>query len=153
MKNSLSKPLLCALTLMSVTGLVGCAGLMGGEDTGRGPSSDYDRGYEPPTTDESVPADCSGRFCDKQDGHHLPRAGHTTAENEDQRAQDAIHARDVVIGMTRSQVMASWGEPSVRDVAGNGSDGHERWHYGSRASLSGERIVIFEEGRVAGWYR
>ena len=65
----------------------------------------------------------------------------------------AVEARDVVLGMTRNDVMQSWGAPAVREVAGRRNDGHERWVYGSRFSLQGERTVIFENGQVAGWYR
>ncbi len=141
MKKSVSKSLLCLLAAASVNGLAACATLMGEETSSRGPASEYDRGYEP-TENTTAP----------EEAHGVPRM-RPTASNEDSRTEDAVHARDVVIGMTRSQVMASWGEPYARDIAGDGSGGHERWHYGSRASLNGERIVIFEEGRVAGWYR
>ncbi len=69
------------------------------------------------------------------------------------RVHLAIRNNDIVVGMSRSQVVKSWGEPAVREVAGSGARGHERWTYGSRFSLEGERYLIFENGEVVGWHR
>ncbi len=65
----------------------------------------------------------------------------------------AIRNNDIVVGMNRSEVVESWGEPTVREIAGSGRNGHERWMYGSRYSLEGERYLIFESVQVVGWYR
>ena len=70
---------------------------------------------------------------------------------EKSRIRRAIEMRDVVLGMTRQDVLQSWGHPAQREVAGRGGGGHERWVYGSRYSLNGSRTVIFENGKVAGW--
>lgn len=141
---------------------IGCATLLDGDD--RSPASaynpaEYDRDYQASerddASDESAAQKCSGRFCasSTEDPEQAGvRSGMGTGY-EVHRTSRAIRSRDVVLGMTRSQVLQSWGEPNMREVAGNGREGHERWRYGSRLSLTGERIVIFENGRVAGWYR
>lgn len=69
------------------------------------------------------------------------------------RIQEAIEANDIVVGMSRTEVIDSWGEPIRREVAGRGESGHERWTYGTRNSVRGERYLIFESGRVVGWHR
>lgn len=69
------------------------------------------------------------------------------------RVRAAIEANDVIPGMTRSEVVQSWGEPKVREFAGSGDSGHERWIYGTRRSQRGETFLIFENGRVVGWHR
>lgn len=62
---------------------------------------------------------------------------------------------DVMIGMSRSQVRGSWGEPSRIQVAGNTESGNERWIYSENVSnhLQGgmTRIIYFEQGQVVGW--
>jgi hypothetical protein len=69
------------------------------------------------------------------------------------KVQEAIEASDVIPGMTRSQVIQSWGEPMVREFAGKEDSGHERWTYGTRRSQRGETFLFFENGRVVGWQR
>lgn len=120
-----------------------CATLFDFDDD-RDPAS-VDRGY----TEQDE--DCTGRFCE-QDDEDSGTAARGPA-SIDRRVQHAISARDIVLGMTRQEVEASWGSPNLREVAGNGRGGHERWTYGGRYSLSGSRTVIFENGRVAGWHR
>lgn len=142
------------VTMSCVFLLTGCATLF---EADREPASAYDRGYDP--TDEKSnedDADCVGRFCvpsQKPAATNDETKSYFTPHEKNGRVKDAIDSRDVILGMTRNQVMESWGEPSVREVAGDGNGGHERWHFGSRYSLQGSRILIFENGRVAGWYR
>jgi hypothetical protein len=100
-----------------------------------------DRGYEAQNCDTE---DCTPHRLSSNERKREP-AGDKFAE--------AVEARDVVLGMTRDQVLRSWGAPAVRELAGQRNEGHERWHYGTQFSLQGERIVIFENGQVAGWYR
>lgn len=71
----------------------------------------------------------------------------------DGRVQTAILSNDIVLGMNASQVIDSWGEPTYVEFAGDRENGNERWIYGPRYRLGKERIIIFENGRVAGWYR
>ncbi len=145
MKNGIFT--LIAILAMNLTGCATFLELDGGNDP-----SEMDRGYT--AQDEG---DCSGRFCDnnseEDDASAAESSRKPAADAATRKMQRAIAARDVVLGMTRQQVADSWGEPYVREVAGDGNSGHERWTYGSRYSLSGNRTVIFENGRVAGWHR
>jgi len=111
----------------------------------------YDRGYA---------SECSGAYCDdtvaEGDSGFSTFLGRKIARNDDEKAElnrsrRAIETRDVVLGMTRKEVISSWGEPIQKEVAGRGTTGHERWTFGSRYSLSGSKTVIFEDGKVAGW--
>lgn len=150
MKNGIFRTL-TALTLgLSLLQLSGCAGFL--ELTEEGDPADYDRGYAAADADN-----CTGRFCDTEsDEASGPSRSLAHVEHEGRggtRVKQAIETRDVILGMTRQDVMQSWGEPVQREVAGNGNGGHERWTYGTRYSFSGARTVIFENGRVAGWHR
>lgn len=127
--------------------LHGCASLfeMGAEDD----ASAYDRGYQASNSDE-----CEGKYCDTET--HAEEADDVAVREPasvNGKVRRAIETRDVVLGMTRQDVLSSWGEPSQREVAGRNGSGHERWVYGSRYSLSGSRTIIFEGGKVAGWQR
>lgn len=70
--------------------------------------------------------------------------------------QDLINNNDISIGMTRQAVQESWGEPDVKEVAGDPMYGNERWKY--TTSVSSEngfnqetRYVFFDGGLVSGW--
>jgi hypothetical protein len=146
MKNGIFSKLGAKLPLlMALFCLQGCASFlqMGepAEDL-----ADYDRGYSrsPASSDDDAVANTETVDSDSVDTSH----GLTY---EQRRIKRAIGMRDVVLGMTRHDVMESWGQPTQREVAGRGVGGHERWVYGSRYSLSGSRTVIFENGKVAGW--
>ncbi len=143
MKNGIFTLLLVTLFL----GLNGCATFLdfGGEE-----ELAADRGYAEETEESDEDGLCSGRYCHTE----TAKVEDDGSEFEgDHRVRRAIQARDVVLGMTREEVANSWGEPVQRDLAGTGKRGHERWIYGSQYSLNGSRVVIFENGRVAGWYR
>ncbi len=141
------------LAWLLVGGLSGCASLfdMGSDETS---SADYDRGYSvgADSEEEDDGYDRGSSVAKSMDGDESSYGRRPAASRT--RHSRAIQSRDVVIGMTRGQVLQSWGEPSMRESAGRGTDGHERWTYRSRVTLGGgERVVIFENGRVAGWYR
>ncbi len=137
--------------LLGFMSLGGCASLLdfGSE---QGDAADLDRGYTVEQNDESDSSQYSA-------GRDI--ASDSDADNDDSSEhrvkstfRRAIETRDVVLGMSRNDVMESWGEPSMREVAGSGDRGHERWTYRSRYSLQRQdRVVIFENGKVAGWYR
>ena len=78
-------------------------------------------------------------------------------QQEQQMAEDrvntAIQLKDIVLGMSKMQVRKSWGEPVRKEFADRGGFGNERWIYGGRYSLSGERVIVFERGVVVGWQR
>ena len=51
-------------------------------------------------------------------------------------------------GMSKDEVVHSWGRPARIDIAGNPSNENERWaFYGN----GGVRYIYFESGRVEGW--
>ena len=132
--------------------LTGCAGL----ESDRRPASDddYSKYYDEDNNenDDTAPLDRCGKACLRSKGEDQDRSISTTGI-EDRRVRQAIDTKDVILGMTRSQVLQSWGDPSLRELAGQGGDGHERWRYGNKLTLQGERVLIFENGHVAGWYR
>jgi hypothetical protein len=156
MKNGLFRTLTALCLGLFLMQLSGCAALLelGAED-----EADYDRGYSAEEYDQDRGSDegCRGRVChtDSEDsfGRSLASAEEDEDDYGDSRVRQAIRTRDVILGMTRQDVMASWGEPNQKEVAGRGRSGHERWTYGSRYSLGESRTVIFENGKVAGWRR
>lgn len=152
MKKGLFR-LFCLLATMTVaTQFSGCAMMLGAEEGEDGVG--YDRGYAANEPEDDDSATCSGRFCE---AHNDDRAAAirnlASSDDEGHLIKRAIETRDVVLGMTRQQVMTSWGQPQEREVAGRDGSGHERWTYGSKFSLNGSRVVIFENGKVAGWRR
>ena len=52
------------------------------------------------------------------------------------------------LGMTKSDVQASWGEPIRVDFAGNPQLENERWVYHANGAA---KYIYFESGRVGGW--
>lgn len=70
--------------------------------------------------------------------------------------QDLINNNDICLGMTRQAVQESWGEPDVKEVAGNPMYGNERWKYSTSVSTENgfnqeTRFVFFDGGLVSGW--
>jgi hypothetical protein len=63
--------------------------------------------------------------------------------------------RDVILGMRQEDVLYVWGHPGEVAVAGNRSDGNEKWVYyeglSRRAGLGQARVIYFEQGEVVGW--
>lgn len=159
MKNGFFRTLTALCLGLFLMQLSGCATFLelGSED-----ETDFDRGYSVEEQYDSEGGDeaCHGRSC-HTDSEDSPDYGSRSLASIDSgeggyggsRVQQAIRTRDVILGMTRQDVMASWGEPNQREMAGRGSNGHERWTYGSRYSLGESRTVIFENGKVAGWRR
>jgi len=146
MKNGIFQKLGAKLPLlMALLCLQGCASFLPMSETAED-TTEYDRGYsrDPASADANQAANT-----ETTDAAETDTA--TGLNYETRRIKRAIEMRDVVLGMTRHDVMESWGQPAQREVAGRGIGGHERWIYGSRYSLSGSRTVIFENGKVAGW--
>lgn len=54
----------------------------------------------------------------------------------------------IFMGMTKNDVMGSFGKPSRVEVAGNPSNENERWMYNINGS---SKYVYFESGVVQGW--
>lgn len=71
-------------------------------------------------------------------------------------ATAAIENQDIILGMTPTHVMESWGDPDVKEFAGNADRGNERWKYSKFIPQSDGfekevRVIYFEHGRVVGW--
>ena len=62
--------------------------------------------------------------------------------------QLAQRNNSVSLGMSKSEVMNSIGEPQRIEVAGNPSFENERWVYGRNGA---SKYIYFESGRVEGW--
>ncbi len=70
--------------------------------------------------------------------------------------QDIINNNDICLGMTRQGVQESWGEPDIKEVAGDPMYGNERWKYTTSVSTENGfnqevRYVYFDGGLVSGW--
>ena len=61
---------------------------------------------------------------------------------------EAIENSEIVVGMNKQDVTASWGRPSRVDVAGNPGLENERWTFFYQGKL---KHVYFESGLVQGW--
>ncbi len=60
----------------------------------------------------------------------------------------ATQSQEILVGMSKNDVEASWGRPERVDVAGNPHNENERWLY--RRDGAG-KYIYFEGGRVGGW--
>ena len=72
--------------------------------------------------------------------------------------REAVQNSDIILGMPKEAVVQSWGEPEIVEVAGNPLYGNERWKYVEFVTTQEgyqreERIVYFQNGKVAGWER
>ncbi len=80
---------------------------------------------------------------------YLYRKGHVEdfLQNSPQEMQ-AIRDREIVLGMTKQNVIESWGQPVKVDFAGDPRHENERWAFFYYGKI---RYVYFENGRVRGW--
>src|SRR3989338_4319245 len=153
MKQVINLFWIAALSLLSTS----CSGILADLGLAEDPASSVagvDGECDPDESDECEGASTARRYADEDDEsgerdnfRREPVGGGGTRN----RVLAAIEANDVVPGMTRAEVLQSWGEPHVREFAGSGESGHERWTYGSQRSVRGETYLIFEDGRVVGW--
>ncbi len=60
----------------------------------------------------------------------------------------AVSHSEIMLGMNKSDVMASLGNPSRVEVAGNPSYENERWIYRVNGAM---KYIYFESGQVGGW--
>ncbi|WP_408097761.1 hypothetical protein ACJVC5_02275 [Peredibacter sp. HCB2-198] len=60
----------------------------------------------------------------------------------------AVSKQDIVLGMTKNEVVESWGKPLRIEIAGNPVNENERWLYRMR---NGQKFIYFESGQVQGW--
>ena len=61
---------------------------------------------------------------------------------------EAVEDSEIVVGMNKQDVAASWGRPSRVDVDGNPGLENERWTFFYQGRL---KYVYFERGLVQGW--
>lgn len=60
----------------------------------------------------------------------------------------AIRKNDILMGMTKTDVMESLGKPLRVEVAGNPRNENERWLYRLQGN---QKYIYFESGKVGGW--
>lgn len=60
----------------------------------------------------------------------------------------AVQKNDILFGMTKNDVINSWGNPARVEVAGNPRNENERWLYQINGA---SKYIYFEAGQVHGW--
>lgn len=80
----------------------------------------------------------------------------TVESNFDPNTASLIEKNDIAKGMSMTAVTQSWGEPDLREAAGNPIYGHQAWHYRKMVGTGDgykeeKRVIYFEAGRVSGW--
>lgn len=59
-----------------------------------------------------------------------------------------VYGKTLNMGMSKDDVINSWGRPSRVDIAGNPANQNERWAFYGNGAV---RYIYFEGGRVEGW--
>lgn len=62
----------------------------------------------------------------------------------------AIDNQDIALGMSKQDVIMSWGRPVRVEVAGNPRYENERWLY-RNTNRNSTKYIYFESGQVQGW--
>ena len=60
----------------------------------------------------------------------------------------AVAKNDILYGMKKTDVLASWGQPLQVDIAGDPRNENERWLYKPNGA---SKYIYFESGQVQGW--
>ncbi|WPU64778.1 hypothetical protein [Peredibacter starrii] len=60
----------------------------------------------------------------------------------------AVRGQDILLGMSKNEVVESWGKPLRIEIAGNPTYENERWLYRVK---NGQKFIYFEGGQVQGW--
>ncbi|MFP5386815.1 MAG: hypothetical protein ACLGHN_12090 [Bacteriovoracia bacterium] len=60
----------------------------------------------------------------------------------------AVRQQNILLGMTKGDVLESWGKPLRVEVAGNPRNENERWLYRMNGA---SKFIYFESGQVQGW--
>lgn len=71
-----------------------------------------------------------------------------TSYYTDQEKMFAVRKQDILLGMSKADVMRSWGKPHQVDYAGNPQNENERWLYKANGA---SKFIYFEAGEVQGW--
>lgn len=66
----------------------------------------------------------------------------------DQETKMAHWGREIVLGMSKNQVIQSWGRPDRKDFSGDSRYQNERWAYSQNGTV---RYIYFQGGKVGGW--
>lgn len=74
----------------------------------------------------------------------------------DPQMAQLIESNDIAKGMSMTAVTQSWGEPDLKEAAGNPIYGNQAWHYRKMVGTGDgykeeKRVLFFESGRVSGW--
>lgn len=65
-----------------------------------------------------------------------------------QQRSIAMKKQDILMGMSKNDVLESWGKPLRVEIAGNPRNENERWLYNMNGS---SKYIYFESGQVGGW--
>lgn len=65
-----------------------------------------------------------------------------------ERHQYQSSSNDIMVGMSMESVLANWGTPDRRDIAGKPSYRNERWAFRKNGVM---KYIYFESGIVQGW--
>lgn len=65
-----------------------------------------------------------------------------------QQRSIAMKKQDILMGMTKNDVIESWGKPVRVEIAGNPRNENERWLYNMNGA---SKYIYFEAGQVGGW--
>nr|WP_321270478.1 hypothetical protein [uncultured Tolumonas sp.] len=64
------------------------------------------------------------------------------------RTIDAVHNKQIIVGMTKGDLVKSWGNPDHINESVTGSDMRQQWVY---ITSNGRQYVYVRDGIVTGW--
>jgi hypothetical protein len=79
-----------------------------------------------------------------------------TTKSVDRYIAGVVEQGDIMVGMPKDAVEASWGKPLKREIAGSAEFENERWIYNEQVVTNDgfkdeTRTIYFEGGFVTGW--
>jgi hypothetical protein len=77
----------------------------------------------------------------------IVKSGPTFGFSDEEKSL-AARNKAILLGMTKNEVMGSFGKPLRVEVAGNPSNENERWIYLANGAA---KYIYFESGEVQGW--
>jgi hypothetical protein len=80
----------------------------------------------------------------------IQQAKQRSAAAEERAGQitEAIKNKQLIVGMTYDNAIASWGNPGRRNVSGGAGGDREQWIYGD---IGAATYVYFQGGRLTSW--
>ena len=107
---------------------------------------------------KSAPDDPIARAALEGDGTYDLTAGPTAEKNQGRdpaQAEKSLRNGDLILGMNQTEVLALWGKPTHKEVAGDPALQNERWVYTdgllNDPTPHPPRLVYFDKGEVSGW--